>query len=235
VLANTYVYDSFGNLTNSSGTVTNPYQYTGRDYDPETGLRYYRAGYYDPASGRFISEDPIGFRAGINMFEYVHNNPTNSIDPSGKQTAQKNPFCERDGTCSIHLTCLPTHGTEFTHCDVTTRNGHFYTTYGAGPKGGTSIWWGGTLDAGKVAPEGKGNPPTSQGTYFYTLFPCDKLNCVAIATERIHQAKLPYSAFLINSNTAAHLMLKACGLGWVSFPSEAWGANTPLWLFGRRF
>jgi YD repeat-containing protein len=53
-LANSYVYDSFGNLTASTGTVTNPFQYTGREFDSETGLSFYRARYYDPSSGRFL-------------------------------------------------------------------------------------------------------------------------------------------------------------------------------------
>ncbi|HLJ27687.1 MAG TPA: RHS repeat-associated core domain-containing protein [Candidatus Angelobacter sp.] len=82
-LANTYGYDSFGNLTTASGTVTNPFQYTGRDYDPETGLRYYRARYYDPTSGRFLSEDPIGFLGGVNFYSYVHNNSLLLRDPFG--------------------------------------------------------------------------------------------------------------------------------------------------------
>ena len=53
-LATSYVYDSFGNLTASTGTITNPFQYTGREFDSETGLYYYRARYYDPSTGRFL-------------------------------------------------------------------------------------------------------------------------------------------------------------------------------------
>ena len=60
-LGNTYTFDTFGNLTASAGTFLNPFQYTGRDFDAETGLRYYRARYYDPAVGHFLSEDPIRF------------------------------------------------------------------------------------------------------------------------------------------------------------------------------
>ena len=63
MLANTYTYDSFGKLTASSGTVTNSYEYTGRQVDAEIGLYYYRARYYDPAIGRFIGEDPIRWGA----------------------------------------------------------------------------------------------------------------------------------------------------------------------------
>jgi RHS repeat-associated protein len=74
-LGNTYVYDSFGNLIASSGSTVNPFQYTGRDFDTETGLRYYRARYYDPVVGRFLSEDPVRFRGGVNFYGYVVNNP----------------------------------------------------------------------------------------------------------------------------------------------------------------
>lgn len=65
----------------STGTLPNPFQYTGRDYDSETGLRYYRARYYDPAIGRFISEDPA--QAGDDFYVYANDNPTNLVDPFG--------------------------------------------------------------------------------------------------------------------------------------------------------
>jgi len=51
-LAQTYTRDSFGIQTASSGSLTNPFQYTARESDPETGLYYYRARYYDPNTGR---------------------------------------------------------------------------------------------------------------------------------------------------------------------------------------
>jgi RHS repeat-associated protein len=83
-IASTYVYDAFGKLSASSGTVTNPFQYTGREFDAETGIYYYRARYYDPSSGRFLGEDPLGFKArDANLFQFVRNAPTNFIDPLG--------------------------------------------------------------------------------------------------------------------------------------------------------
>jgi RHS repeat-associated protein len=81
--AETYTYDSFGKVMASSGTLVNPFQYTGREMDPETGLYYYRARYYDPAAGRFIGEDPLGIEGGINSYRYVSNGPANSTDPLG--------------------------------------------------------------------------------------------------------------------------------------------------------
>jgi RHS repeat-associated protein len=79
----TYEYDSFGNLKDQKNRVKQPFTYTGREWDKETGLYYYRARYYDPMDGRFISKDPIGFRGGINLYSYVQNNPVGYIDPFG--------------------------------------------------------------------------------------------------------------------------------------------------------
>ncbi len=82
-LGNTYAYDSFGNLTASTGTVRNYFQYTGREFDPETGIYEYRARYFDPSSGRFLSEDPLKFGAGVDFYAYVKNRPLNYKDPLG--------------------------------------------------------------------------------------------------------------------------------------------------------
>ena len=82
-LAASYVYDSFGNLTASSGSIANPFQYTAREVDSETGLYYLRARYYDPVSGRFLNEDPIQFGGGVNFYSYASNDPGRFVDPYG--------------------------------------------------------------------------------------------------------------------------------------------------------
>lgn len=68
------VLDSFGGPSGD---------FTGREYDNFTGLYYYRARMYDPELGRFISEDPIGFYGGINLYSYVENQPQRFADPFG--------------------------------------------------------------------------------------------------------------------------------------------------------
>jgi RHS repeat-associated protein len=73
-------YDVFGNLELGAA---NGYAFTGREWDGETGLYYYRARYYDPKTGRFINEDPVGLSAGLNLYRYVHNRPTTHVDPAG--------------------------------------------------------------------------------------------------------------------------------------------------------
>lgn len=86
-LVETFSYDSFGN---NAGSVRTRYTYTGRERDPDTGLLYYRARFYDTQLGRFMSEDPIGFTTGdVNLYGYVLNNPANFRDPSGTQRADR--------------------------------------------------------------------------------------------------------------------------------------------------
>ncbi|HXN53633.1 MAG TPA: RHS repeat-associated core domain-containing protein [Candidatus Acidoferrum sp.] len=82
-LAQTYTFDSFGKQTASSGSLTNPFQYTSREFDVETNLQFSRNRYYDPATGRFLSEDPIGFDGGGNFYAYGQNSPINESDPDG--------------------------------------------------------------------------------------------------------------------------------------------------------
>ena len=86
-LAQSYTYDSFGNVTATTGSLTNPFRHTGRDFDTETNLQFSRARYYDPKAGRFVSEDPIRFRGGSDFYAYVRNSPTNYTDPDGLKTS----------------------------------------------------------------------------------------------------------------------------------------------------
>jgi RHS repeat-associated protein len=92
-------YDSFGNITNQ----TNPmayfrFGYTGQEFDRETGNYYYWNRYYDPATGRFLSQDPLGFGAGdANLYRYVGNSAPNYVDPTGfcgTSLPKKNPDCK---------------------------------------------------------------------------------------------------------------------------------------------
>ncbi len=77
-----YAYDPYGGTSTTGNSSTNSYQFTGRETDA-TGLYYLRARYYNPAFGRFMSEDPIGFAGGNNIYAYVGDDPLDLLDPSG--------------------------------------------------------------------------------------------------------------------------------------------------------
>ena len=119
-LANTYTFDSYGKLTASTGALTNSVQFTGRESDPETGLYYYRARYYDPTIGRFISQDPIGFKAGPNFYDYVANNPVDFVDPRGL-LPRTIPYrwrpCDATEAAECKKSC-EARGSEFESCAV---------------------------------------------------------------------------------------------------------------------
>jgi RHS repeat-associated protein len=90
-----YGYDPFGGTTSYGQASTNSFQYTGREND-NIGIYYYRARYYEPQVGRFIAEDPIGFKGGKDFYAYVGNRPTRYKDPSGlRDCDQENIDCVR--------------------------------------------------------------------------------------------------------------------------------------------
>lgn len=98
--AASYTYDTFGNLAASSGSLVNPFRYTAREWDAETGLYFYRARYYDPGTGRFLAEDLLRFSGGVNLYLYVRNSPTGLVDPSGLTfiCPVTDPMCRQDIT-----------------------------------------------------------------------------------------------------------------------------------------
>jgi RHS repeat-associated protein len=78
-------YDAFGNIVAQlNPLLVNPILFASREFDAETGLYYNRARYLDPTTGRWTTQDPLGFAAGdANLYRYVGNRPTLATDPSG--------------------------------------------------------------------------------------------------------------------------------------------------------
>ena len=129
--AKSYAYDAYGNILESPGTVDQPYTYTGREFDPESGLYYYRARYFDAGTGRFLQKDPLRFINGTNLYVYTMNNPTNFADALGlwrnpsdiydeaMRRAQNSPFPDpHNGLQDAYRHCLAS-------CMLTRENSEF--------------------------------------------------------------------------------------------------------------
>jgi len=96
-----YTYDPFGNSSRSGAATGNEFQFTGRENDGN-GLYYYRARYYSPLLNRFISEDPTGFKGGMNRYTYAGNAPTMYTDPSGLDPKEPDNPCP-DGQMPVQV------------------------------------------------------------------------------------------------------------------------------------
>jgi len=77
-----YEYDPFGDLVTSSGSFAdvNPYKFSTKYQDDESGLYYYGYRFYSPEAGRWVNRDPIGESGGINLYKFFRNNGMTSID-----------------------------------------------------------------------------------------------------------------------------------------------------------
>lgn len=80
-----YEYGPFGEAVRSSGIYAdeNPFRFSTKFADQETGLLYYGYRYYQPQTGRWMSRDPLGEEGGVNLYSFVSNSPIDYIDPTG--------------------------------------------------------------------------------------------------------------------------------------------------------
>ncbi len=208
VLANTYTYDSYGKLTASTGTLTNPFQYTGRELDAETGTYEYRARYYDQNVGRFISEDQIMFEGGVNFYAYAKNNPINFFDPTGLAAQCKHCkiVVKCRGVQKYHLGLLG-----FQHCDAQVVDGNGIThSLSGGPDPDTNgellNFWNTTT-----------NLPSFGGSTIYSDqdASCDTADCLINGANTFHNDPM-HSAYIgykgPNSNTALSGIFGGCSI-----------------------
>lgn len=86
-----YEYDAFGRPLREAGPYAgkNPFRFSTKFTDNETGLVYYGRRFYSPSLGRFINRDPIGEQGGLNMYAFVSNNGVNEVDELGMKKIKK--------------------------------------------------------------------------------------------------------------------------------------------------
>ncbi len=87
-------YDPFGRVLVADGSYTPRYQFSSKEYDAATGLNYYGFRYYSSQLGRWLSRDPIGERGGINIMNFLLNDPVNGIDYLGLE--EKKDCCPKE-------------------------------------------------------------------------------------------------------------------------------------------
>jgi RHS repeat-associated protein len=113
-----YIYDAWGVVKSQTAAVANPFTYTARE-SAESGLMFYRARYYSPQIGRFISEDPLGYLEGPNFYSYAQSDPIRLIDPLGLQVRREDgppdeqlhrwprpPTSEEDPVTDVFVPCF---------------------------------------------------------------------------------------------------------------------------------
>ena len=91
-----YAYDAWGNLLDADVAVSeladNRYLFQGREYSWATGLTNFRLRWYDPATGRWLSKDPIGISGGLNLYAFCGDDPVNYVDPLGLRVVNNSEF-----------------------------------------------------------------------------------------------------------------------------------------------
>nr|WP_290428702.1 FG-GAP-like repeat-containing protein [Defluviimonas salinarum] len=179
-----YRYDSFGRRSVVAEAVDPGYGFTGQQYDAETGLQYHRARYYDPAEGRFLSTDPLGFPDGPrNAYVYVANTPYQKIDPLGLNATSPFLAFANDATSNGIYAELVTGGAMGYLLKSLGEAADFLgTLYGAGGSG-SGMTFGGNMGRSPFNPFEAMNEKLAQ---CHSLNSSDKFNFDDLNTGRTH-------------------------------------------------
>jgi RHS repeat-associated protein len=203
--AKSYAYDAYGNILESPGTLDQPYTYTGRELDSESGLYYYRSRFYDPLTARFLRPDPIGFSGGINFYAYVANNPVRFNDPYGLKSR----------ACCKKIPVIGLLG--FRHCYIETQidgkrksTGLIGGIFSGQPYGTGNIYYNNDFDKGGSCGD------WNEG--------CGTDGCVKKQAEGYPNPS-EYDLLGPNSNTFAGTVARACDLK----RPDLYSATTPGW------
>jgi RHS repeat-associated protein len=230
-------YDPWGNLP--QGSASAGYAYTGREWDAEISLYYYRARYYTAGNGRFLSEDPAGLAGGLNRYSYAGGNPVLFGDPLGLCRIEvrflpAGPLgignhgiilvIDPDGSTSYYRGG-PSSGGPSNSGSSGTKQSSQGTSGASGASSNSSSGWGPIVtDSGAYVP---GTPDWDPGWKSLPVANvrddgedcCKYDKCLADAMAGIQNLRVPYNPFTRNSNTAAHAALGICGMS----------ATPPVW------
>jgi len=207
-----YTYEAFGKTQANGSTSTNAQQFTGRENDaPTTELYFYRARYVSSTTQRFVSEDPIEFAGGLNLYAYTHDDPVNYVDPDGT--------CD----CSVRVRCRSVHhwtkwvGAEHCYIVVSDRQNQYYTLTGGFQ--GDRLW----------AWRENGDPIKENSFQDTTVFfrkdaaVCENVECLKQKVEWLQSLNLKYVPNNQNSNSFVSWAMGLCGLP----------VKLPFWAYGR--
>jgi len=208
------------------GSVTNSFRYTGRERDTETGLYYYRARYYDPATGRFVAEDPLRFRTGLNFFLYARNSPLTFIDPFG--------------LCHVEMKYHQLGGAKaYTHTYLIVVDKNFTYYFRGGPEnrggGSSGKGWGNLIaQTGSYTPDSPDWDDLGQDLSDVILDdgkPCGcVVNNLSNYVNGVNAAGISYRPTSTNSNAFAYGAARAAGLnpGTPLLPAPGYDTNLPV-------
>jgi RHS repeat-associated protein len=213
-----YEYGPFGEVIRETGSMAklNPFRFSTKYDDDETGLLYYGYRYYNPSTGRWPSRDPIGEKGGLNLYEAVLNNPINVTDDLGRfpNPFKPQPFPTNNinpppagpfSKCNIALNCNSTVSGQM-HCGLVIDTGSgVYDLDGSG----------GTINSRFLVPGS-----TSDATGPWTSNPTSVCDCIFANITPWNNRNVPRDTACANSNWNLKCMNNKCGI------SLNWGSQS---------